>query len=189
MGLRESRIINSVHPWLGARLQWLSEVARIIGSNQILSSGNRTRGEQLALYNDVRVAVVAYPGCSQHQYGFAADANYLPAANITSKGRGLLETQAATDRFMQSAAHHVNLTTVNQDPGHLQVYPGNQFRNWAVARGFCNPNPPPRNFPESFPLVGGTVDRYCGTGFTGIVFRPTGFTCLPERFITSLPGE
>lgn len=139
MGIRERRIIRSVHPWLGVRLEWLSEVAAIVGSAQSLISGNRTREEQRVLFDRQGDRPAAAPGCSQHQYGFAADAVYRRATNITSKARGLLSTQAETDRFMQSAAHHVGLTTVNNDPGHLQIYPWAQFRDWAIRFGSCSP--------------------------------------------------
>ena len=139
MGLRESRIINEVHPWLGARLRWLGEVARIIGSTQVLISGNRTRAQQQILFNRSGARPVAAPGCSQHQYGFAADASYLPSVLISSKARPLLTAQAETNRIMESAAHHVSLTTVRNDPGHLQIYPWNQFRDWAIRFGSCSP--------------------------------------------------
>jgi len=189
VGLRESRIINSVHPWLRVRLQWLSEVATIIGSRQSLISGNRTREEQQVLFDRQGTRPVAPPGCSQHQYGFAADATYLPSVLITSKARPLLSAAAETNRVMESAAHHVQLTTVSNDPGHLQIYPGAQFRVWAIGRGFCSPAPPPLVIRESFPLVGGVIDRYCGTGFTSLQIRPTGFICGPATQITSLIGE
>jgi len=139
MGLRESRIINEVHPWLGVRLKWLAEVAKIVGSSQILISGNRTKEEQRRLFGRLGSRPVAAPGCSQHQYGFAADASYLPSFFVTSKGRAQTDPQIETDQFMQSAAHHVNLTTVTNDPGHLQIYPGAEFRHWAIGRGLCNP--------------------------------------------------
>jgi len=153
MGLQASRILNSVHPWLKIRLEWLGEVATIFGSSQTLLSGNRTAVEQLELYNSQTTRPAAFPGCSQHQYGFAADAQWRRATHISSKGRGILLSQNETDRFMASAAHHVNLTTVAQDPGHLQIYPGNQFKNWAVGRGFCPLIPPhPR---DNFGIVPG----------------------------------
>lgn len=139
MGLRESRIINEVHPWLGVRLKWLAEVARIVGSTQVLLSGNRTRQKQQELFVNRGARPVATPGCSQHQYGFAADAAYLPITQVSSKGRALTIGPTETNRLMESAAHHVNLTTVTNDPGHLQIYPGQMFRNWAIARGLCNP--------------------------------------------------
>jgi len=139
VSLRSSRILQEVHPWLRVRVEWLSEVARIIGSGQTLISGNRTRQEQQELFGRLGSRPVAAPGCSQHQYGFAVDATYLPSVFVSSKGRPLLSPIEETNRFMENAAHHVSLTTVSNDPGHLQVYPGAQFRVWAIGRGFCNP--------------------------------------------------
>ena len=144
MGLRSSRILQDVHPWLRVRLEWLGEVARIIGSGQTLISGNRDTAQQRKLFEGAGTRPVAAPGCSQHQYGFAADATYLPSFFVTSKGRPMTNPQIETNEFMKNAAHHVSLTTVAGDPGHVQIYPGNQFRNWAVGRGFCKPIPPPR---------------------------------------------
>ncbi len=144
MGLRESRIINNVHPWLGARLKWLEDVAVIVGSRQSLISGIRTEAEQRELYDKQTRRPAAFPGCSQHQYGFAADANYLPISLVSSKGRPAVSTGAQTTSFFNSAARHVGLTLVANDDGHYQIYPGIQFREWAVSQGLCNPNPPPR---------------------------------------------
>jgi len=142
MGLRESRIINSVHPWLGDRLSWLGEVAALYGSRQSLISGNRTRQEQLRLYESVAGRPVAYPGCSQHQYGFAADAQYLPMTLISSKGRPIVFSSQDTTLTMNNMARHVGLTVVAGDDGHYQVFNGIEFKAWAVRRGLCNPNPP-----------------------------------------------
>jgi len=144
MGLQESRIINSVHPWLGVRLKWLGEVARILSGGQSLISGNRTRTEQLALYQSFTQRPVAYPGCSQHQYGFAADATWLPFVLLSSKARPIPITPAETNRIMEGHARRAGLTTVEGDTGHLQIYPGSMFREWAVRTGRCLANPPPR---------------------------------------------
>jgi len=143
MGLRESRIITSVHPWFGARLKWLAEVARLNGGSQALISGNRTREEQWKLYNFQGTRPAAYPGCSQHQYGFAADAVWTPFATITSKGRGVVYSQQETNRIMNEAAAIASLTTVRGDPGHLQVFNGAQFRAHVVSVGLCPASPPP----------------------------------------------
>jgi len=150
MGLRESRIIREVHPWLGARLQWLQDVAKAVGSIQSLISGNRTTTQQRELYNRQLDRPAAFPGCSQHEYGFAADARWLPITQITTKGRIKTFGPAETDRFMNEAARHVGLHLVARDTGHFQTYPGIEFKNWAVSWGFCNPNPP---LPLSFQLL------------------------------------
>jgi len=150
MGLRESRIISSVHPWLGVRLQWLQDVARIVGGSQGLISGVRTESEQRNLYNSQVNRPAAFPGCSQHEFGFAADAVWGRISQITSKGRIKLFTLAESTSFMGSAARHVGLHLVAGDTGHVQMYPNSEFKSWAVSVGFCNPNPPP-------PLGDGTI--------------------------------
>ena len=137
MGLRESRIINSVHPWFGARLQWLARVATLYGGVQLLISGNRTVEEQRKLYRAGGDRPVAAPGCSQHQYGYAADAVWQPFQQITSKGKGFIFSQEETNRTMSEAAAIAGLTTVSNDPGHLQVFNGVQFKSWATRMGFC----------------------------------------------------
>ena len=143
MSLRESRILNSLEPWLRERVKWLGEVATIIGSNQSLLSGRRSSAEQRELYNSRGSRPVAFPGCSQHQYGFAADAAWQPAFQVTSKGRARVFSAQATNNSMESAARYVGLVLVAGDTGHMQVYPGSEFRVWAQSRGLCNPNPPP----------------------------------------------
>jgi len=140
MGLRDSQIISSVHPWLGVRLKWLGEVARLLGGGQSLISGNRTVSEQARLWEASTTGPVADPGCSQHQYGFAADATWLPFVIVTSKGRPLLTSQAQTNAIMSGHARRAGLTTVTNDAGHVQIYPGAMFRTWAQSRGLC-PDP------------------------------------------------
>jgi len=176
MGLRESRILQSVHPWLGVRLRWMGEVARIVGSGQSLISGVRTTQEQRVLYDSQGQRPAAFPGCSQHQYGFAADATWLPITQISSKGRLMLVGNKNTNEFMGSAARHVGLQTVSGDPGHLQVYPGSQFKAWAVSQGFCNPNPPP---PVRFVQPrNDLIFRTCGVGADSVRFGLFGAECL-----------
>lgn len=157
MGLQESRILNEVHPWLAARLIWLSKVADLIGSKQTLISGNRTLAKQRELWESDFRRPVAFPGCSQHNYGFAADAVYDRAVQISSKGRPRLFSLEETNATMQSAARFAGLTTVSGDPGHVQMYPGSQFKSWSVDRGLCNPSPPRRR-----PLLS---TQLCGPGF------------------------
>ncbi len=153
MSLQESRILNSVHPWLKERLVWLGEVARIAGGDQTLISGRRSLERQRQLYDTVVDRPVAFPGCSQHNYGFAADVKWgliiqsntanifgIPVPKMPSSVR--VFSPQETDDFMESAARYVQLQTISGDPGHLQIYPGATFRNWSVGRGLCNPNPP-----------------------------------------------
>lgn len=158
MGLRESRIINSVHPWLGARLKWMEDVARLYGTIQTILSGNRTLEEQLRLYNFQSTRPAAYPGCSQHNYGFAADVTWDPMMTVTSKGRLFDYGRDFTDKTMNNAARHVGLTLVAGDTGHFQAYNGIAFRNWAVSAGQCPANPPPPQF--NVAKVQSSNDRY-----------------------------
>lgn len=176
MGLRESRIINSVHPWLGVRLQWLQDVAKAVGGGQSLISGIRTREEQLNLYNRQTTRPAAFPGCSQHEFGFAADAVWTPITQVSSKGKPRVFTPQQTNSFMGSAARHVGLTLVANDTGHLQMYNGLQFKAWSVDRGFCDPNPPPPRGRE-VPRTRGRIDDICGLGFATMRCGLLGCTC------------
>ncbi len=143
MGLREDQIINSVHPYLGVRLRWLSDVALAVGSRMTAFSGNRSLDKQSELYHKGSGGrPVAFPGCSQHNYGWAADVGFDLIRQITSKGRGKTFTPAETWQFFNSAARHVGLWLVSGDNGHYQIYNNLEFKNWAVIRGSCNPNPP-----------------------------------------------
>jgi len=168
MGLQASRVLNSVHPWLKERLIWLGEVAKISGGDQTLISGSRSLSEQQVLYDQVFDRPVAFPGCSQHNYGFAADVKWgffiqnvparifgIPIPRAPSTVR--IFSQQETNDFMASAARSVSLQTVSGDPGHLQIYPGSTFRNWAVGRGFCNPNPPQPLIIQAFNAFAHTV--------------------------------
>jgi len=99
--------------------------------------------EQLHLYDSVSSGrPVAYPGCSQHNYGFAVDGSWDLITQVTAKGRPKIFGPAETIAFMNSAARHAGLHLVANDTGHFQVYPGIQFKEWAVSWGYCNPNPP-----------------------------------------------
>jgi len=177
MGLRESRIINSVHPWLGARLTWLGEVATIVGSGQTMISGLRDLEQQRELYEGFGTRPTAFPGCSQHNYGWAADAQYLPITLISSKGRPAMSTGKATTAFFNEAARHVGLSLVAGDDGHYQIYPNSQFKAWAVASGLCNPNPPPRPTRFVQPRTD-FVFRTCGEGADSVRFGLFGAECI-----------
>jgi len=121
----------------------MGEVAKLYGTFQTILSGNRTKEEQLVLYNSQSNRPAAYPGCSQHQYGFAADVTWAPMMTVTSKGRLFAYGREFTDKTMNNAARHVGLTLVAGDTGHFQAYNGIAFRNWAVSTGRCPLTPPP----------------------------------------------
>ncbi len=115
----------------------MGQVIDFWGGGQIYLSGVRSFDQQDILFRQKRVRPVAAPGCSQHQYGFAVDVSWLPiidfAANIQLTGK-------QTDDIMIDLGRQLGLVTVPGDPGHFQVFPGSEFRTWAVASGFCDPN-------------------------------------------------
>lgn len=143
LSLRESQVLNSVDPWLKIRLEWIIEVYRLVGGRATLTSGRRSLSQQRTLYDQQTNRPAAFPGCSQHNYGFAADILFDRIVQITSKGRARIFPRADEIAFGTRLAHHVGLTTVANDDGHVQMYNGIQFKSWAVNRGLCDPNPPP----------------------------------------------
>jgi len=155
----------------------MGEVAALVGSNQNAFSGRRSLAEQRKLYETISTGrPVAYPGCSQHNYGFAVDVSWTPIVQVTHKGRMKVFTPSETLNFMNSAARHVGLTLVAGDDGHFQIYPGIQFKEWAVSFGLCNPNPPlrPRFIRERTDFVFQT----CGPGFDSVRFGLFGAECI-----------
>jgi len=155
----------------------MGQVATIVGSNQTPFSGTRTPEEQLKLYETISTGrPVAYPGCSQHNYGFAVDVTWDLIAQVSSKGRAKVFTREETNNFMNMAARHVSLTLVAKDDGHFQIYPGIQFKEWAVASGFCNPDPPPR--PRFIRERTDFVFQTCGPGFDSVRFGLFGAECI-----------
>jgi len=147
VALRDSQILNSLHPWLSARVQWIQTVAELVGGKIVLISGRRSLASQRQLYDTVVGRPVAFPGCSQHNYGFAVDADYQliiqDRGRIPKAGAGVrIFSPAESTAFYNSLARHASLTLVANDDGHMQIYPGIQFREWAVSQRLCPQNPP-----------------------------------------------
>jgi len=113
--------------------RWIESV----GGSQRYISGLRTSRKQEELFNTPSLKIVAIPGCSQHEYGFAVDVFWLPIIdfrlNIQLTGR-------QTNELMEEIGRRLGLLMVQGDPGHFQVFPGSEFRNWAVRSGLCDPN-------------------------------------------------
>lgn len=140
MGLKESRVLSGIHPWLAVRVKWLGDVIGAWGGVQIYLSGFRTEAEQIRLMRSLAQRFsprpVAGPGCSQHQYGYAVDVAW-----------GLLREESPIGEFspkeindlMSNLGNSIGLVTVAQDSGHFQIFPGSEFRAWSVASGFCDP--------------------------------------------------
>lgn len=150
MSLKDSQALQSVDPWLKVRLEWIKEVYSIVGGEATIISGRRSLANQLNLYNSISSRPVAFPGCSQHNYGFAADISF--GIIILKNSRGFIPKIPSSVRilsekesvaFGSSLARHVGLTLVAGDDGHVQMYHGSTFRTWAVDRGLCPSNPPP----------------------------------------------
>lgn len=118
----------------------MDEVIKIWGGRQFYHSGVRTAERQRELYDTPSKRPVAFPGCSQHQFGFAVDVSWFPIMNFADN---IGMSGPATNRLMEDLGRHIGLVTVANDVGHFQIYPGSTFRPWAIASGFCNPNPPP----------------------------------------------
>lgn len=158
MSLSESRALTGVHPWLAVRMRWLARVIDFYGGKQIYISGNRTSEEQEGLFRRDSRRPVAVPGCSQHEYGFAVDVSWLPITRVSSAGEMDLSLAFQTPEIMSDFGRLAGLITVSNDLGHFQVFPGSEFREWAVASGLCDPTRTrPGSLPVSFTHPDGAV--------------------------------
>lgn len=176
MSLKESRALNGVDPWLAVRVQWLGQVIEAWGGVQIYLSGVRTREEQQVLYDRVRNRPVAAPGCSQHQYGYAVDVTWGLLREFSPLGDF---SPVEINELMSELGQRIGLVTVQNDRGHFQIFPGAEFRPWAVDAGFCQKFPlPPR--PRS------QAEEICGIGslgFTRVARQDAfGFECGENIF-------
>lgn len=171
MSLSESRALTGVHPWLAVRIRFLREVIDIWGGGQRYLSGVRTREQQELLFRTPSERPVAIPGCSQHQYGFAVDLLWLPIINFA---QNIQLTGKQTDDAMIALGQRLGLITVARDPGHFQVFPGSEFRTWAVASGLCDPDRIP---------VQSRVEQLCGFGASSVTVDALGrLTCRFASF-------
>ena len=173
MSLQESQALSGVHPWLAVRIIFMREVIDLWGGGQRYLSGVRTREQQQALFFRPSERPVAAPGCSQHQYGYAVDIFWLPIINFA---QNLQLTGKQTDEVMIDLGQQLGLVTVRDDTGHFQVFPGSEFKAWAVASGFCDPN---SRRPEFF-FEESLLFRLCGPGSTGFIRTLTGIKCNPD---------
>jgi len=129
MGLGWRGRLAEVHPFVGDRIRFILDYAERFGPQFTVTSVVRTAGQQNALFEaDPNTAVRA--GCSQHQYGLAADVKF--------------NSNSWQNWYLQSA-RNFGLTTVPGDPVHVQGFPGSAFREWSSGQGLC-PDP-------SFPLT------------------------------------
>lgn len=141
MSLKESRALNGVDPWLAVRVRFLGQVIEAWGGVQIYLSGVRTDAEQSRLFDREGPRPVAAPGCSQHQYGYAVDVAWALLREFSPLGHF---SPKEINELMMDIGRRIGLVTVERDPGHFQIFPGSEFKPWAVAAGFCNPTAVPR---------------------------------------------
>ena len=123
-------------------MQWIEQTVNDWGGTVVYVSGYRTRAQQQELWESrqgwlgrLTGRPVAPPGCSQHNYepSYAVDIRVVPA-----HGEGGIDVRD-WDNFITSLGNYVGVTTVRNDPGHYQMYPGAQFGQWATDSGLCNP--------------------------------------------------
>lgn len=174
MSLSQSRALSNVHPWLAERVRFLGQAIDFWGGSQIYLSGTRSREEQQFLFDRRGRRPVARPGCSQHQYGFAVDLSWLPIFNFSLN---LQLTARETADVMIDLGNQVGLVTVANDRGHFQVFPGSEFKTWAVGSGFCDPTPAPPISTFTPPRTD-FVFRTCGEGADSVRQGLFGLECV-----------
>ncbi len=155
----------------------MGDYIALLGGVQIYLSGFRSRSQQEDLFVTVRNRPVARPGCSQHQYGFAVDVAWGLLREESPIGQF---SPREINSFMSEVGRILGLTAVERDPGHFQIFPGAQFKAWAVASGFCDPTPVPIRDPlletgwvtlsdGTLINIGPGFLRVCKPSFGGIV--------------------
>lgn len=101
-------MMAGVHPALKARVQLILNVAARHGGDYRVSSGLRSREQQDSLFCSPNPFPVARPGCSQHEYGFAVDVVF---------------SRQDWQRWYLAVGGLLGLSTVPNDPVHLQLFP------------------------------------------------------------------
>ncbi len=116
---------SGVHPYVKDRVRAILRVADRYGGQYTVTSGVRSRDKQSQLYMEGKTDTP--PGCSQHQWGLAADVQFTgPYAQWWQD-------------YYQRNARNLGLITVQNDPVHVQAIPGSTFRSLAVQAGVCHP--------------------------------------------------
>lgn len=118
-----SKLIGT-HPYFAWATEYILDVADRYGGRYSVTSVIRTAQRQWELHNRPNSNAVR-PGCSQHQYGMAADVQF---------------SNSAWQEWYLASARNFGLTTVRGDDVHTQLFPGAQFREWTTAQGLC-PDP------------------------------------------------
>jgi len=121
MSLATRRALNSVHPWVADRVRYILDYADNFGPRYSMTSGVRTAPEQFELFRRPGT-VAAQVGCSQHQYGLAVDVWF---------------ENPNWQNWYLASARNFGLTTIAADPVHVQAFPGQKFREYVAALGYC----------------------------------------------------
>jgi len=113
---------SGIHPYVADRVRYLISIANRYGAQPRVISGKRSQAKQWRLYNENVGIPTAFPGCSQHEYGLAMDVEF--------------PTRAWQNWYQQSASR-IGLTTVTNDPHHVQALPAAVIRPILTGRGLC----------------------------------------------------
>jgi len=150
--------LRSSNPYLAWAVQYILDVASRYGGQHSITSVNRTAQEQWDLYNRPNSLAVR-PGCSQHQYRAAVDVKF---------------EDPAWQNWYLASVRNFGLTTVRNDPVHVQLLTGAAFRAWAQPYRAC---PDPR-FP-TYAFTQSLLYQHCGPGATSMDFgSPYGNQCV-----------
>lgn len=145
MSLAGSRIKSQLHPWLRIRIEYLEAIVDHFGGVFIYLSGYRTRVEQQRLFDrtirQLHGRPAAAPGCSQHNHFGPNGQTMAVDIGITGPARYGEMAFGGFNEQIDVWARQMGLVTVPRDTGHFQVFPGSEFRKWAVSSGSCLPIP------------------------------------------------
>jgi len=132
--------LRTANPYFAWAVEYILDVADHYGGRYSLTSVWRTAAEQQAL-RELPNSTAAQVGCSQHQYGLAADVVF---------------SNTAWQDWYLASARNLGLTTVRGDSVHVQMVPGAQFREWAESRGRC-PDPAYRTHSQRYDICMGNA--------------------------------
>ncbi len=141
MGIERSRILGELHPWLRVRVEWIEQELEYYGAFLLYFSGGRTLQQQRDLWEKrqgwlgrLTGRPVAPPGCSQHNYDPSLAVDVGVFGEPTDAGVSVRDFWPIT----KDLAREVGLVTVDGDEGHLAVFPGPAFAQWARSWGYCS---------------------------------------------------
>ncbi len=162
MSLATRQALNSVHPYLGDRIRYILEYADNWSPHYHITSGLRTPEEQYRLFIEPN-SLAAQVGCSQHQYGLAADVWF--------------EDPSWQEWYLDSA-RRLGLVTVRGDPVHVQAVPGTNFRWMASSAGLCPDDRYRRLMQDPRPSTSQTQNLCGPTAVGSSCNHLTGCTCF-----------